>query len=90
MNQKKKELVNLTTHQKTIEKDIQKLEVQKSTAIDNLNLVTQKEKHIISYIEFFYNLEKELWDNYSIKIKDDIQGFSQLISDFREHGYDAL
>ncbi len=90
IDQKKKELVNLTSHQKTIEKDIQKLEVQKSTAIDNLNLVTQKEKHIISYIEFFYNLEKELWDNYAIKIKDDIQGFSQLINDFREHGYDAL
>ncbi len=28
-------------------------------------------------------------DNYSIKIKDDIQGFSQLINDFREHGYNA-
>ncbi|MER5176113.1 MAG: hypothetical protein ABJB76_04275 [Candidatus Nitrosocosmicus sp.] len=90
IDHKKKELVNLTSHQKNIEKDIQKLEVEKSTVIDNLNLVTRKEKHIISYIEFFYNLEKELWSNYSIKIKDDIQGFSQLINDFREHGYDAL
>ena len=29
-----------------------------------------------------------LWNNYSIKIKDDIQRFSQLINDFKEHGYD--
>jgi hypothetical protein len=28
-------------------------------------------------------------ENYAIKIEDDIQGFSQLINDFKEHGYDA-
>jgi hypothetical protein len=30
-----------------------------------------------------------LWNNYSIKIKDDIQRFSHLINDFKEHGYHA-
>jgi flagellar biosynthesis chaperone FliJ len=28
-------------------------------------------------------------ENYAIKIEDDIQDFSQLITDFKEYGYDA-
>ena len=43
----------------------------------------------MSYFNLFYKLEKDLWDNHSNKIKDDIQGFSKLLYDFKEHGYDA-
>jgi hypothetical protein len=54
-----------------------------------MNLANKSKKSIKSYFKLFYKLEKDLWDNHSNKIKDDIQGFSQLINDFKEHGYDA-
>ena len=89
IDQKKKEIFKLNNHQKTIEKDIQSLQNQKSTAIENLKQITAKEKFVISYIKWFYNLEKALLEGYSIHIKNEIERFSHLINDFKEHGYDA-
>ncbi len=89
ISQKKQEYGKLESYHKTLKGDLKKLEIQKNTVIDNLDQIHQKEKFVISYINWFYNLEKELLDNYSIKIKDDIQWFSQIIYDFKEQGYDA-
>ncbi|MER5174222.1 MAG: hypothetical protein ABJB76_12545 [Candidatus Nitrosocosmicus sp.] len=89
ISQKKQEYGKLENYYRTLKDDIKKLEIQKNKIIDNLDQIHQREKFVISYINWFYNLEKELWENYSIKITDDIQGFSQIINDFREHGYDA-
>jgi hypothetical protein len=89
IDQKKKEISILNNHQKTIEKDIQSLQNQKSIAIENLKQITAKEKFVISYIKWFYNLEKALLEGYSIHIKNEIERFSHLINDFKEHGYDA-
>ena len=69
--------------------DITKLEIQKSNSIESLDRIKQEEKDVLAYLLFFNNLEEMLWNNYSIKIKDDIQRFSQLINDFKEHGYNA-
>ena len=60
-----------------IYKDISNLEVQKNTAVENLNQIIQKER-LTYYLDFFNKLKKELLENYAIKIEDDIQGFSQL------------
>jgi hypothetical protein len=38
----------------------------------------------------FHNLEKSLFENYSINLREDIQSFSQIINDFKVHGYDAI
>ncbi|MDQ6724046.1 MAG: hypothetical protein M3Z01_07265, partial [Thermoproteota archaeon] len=89
ISQKKQEYGKLENYYRTLKDDIKKLEIQKNNIFDKLDQLYQKEKFALSHIKWFYNLEKELWDNSSIKIKDDIQGFSQLINDFREHGYDA-
>ena len=43
----------------------------------------------MSYINWYYKLKRELWENYSITIEHDIKDFSKLISDFKEHQYDA-
>jgi hypothetical protein len=43
----------------------------------------------MTFIDWFYDLKRKLLENYDIKIEDDIQGFSQPINDFKEHGYDA-
>jgi hypothetical protein len=87
--QKKKELAILSSHQKAMESNIQKLEEQEKRATENLNQISQREKSALDYIKWFYGLEKALRENYSIKIKEEIQSFSQLINDFKEHGYDA-
>ena len=87
--QKKKELARLNSRQKIAEGNIQKLEEQESRATENLNRISQREKSVLDYIKWFYGLEKALRENYSIKIKEEIQSFSQLINDFKEHGYDA-
>ena len=43
----------------------------------------------MSYINWYYKLKRELWENYSITIEHDIKDFSKIISDFKEHQYDA-
>ena len=87
--QKKKELARLSSQQKTIESNIQKIKGQKGRATENLNQISQREKSALDYIKWFHGLEKALRENHSINIKEDIQSFSQLIKDFKEHGYDA-
>ncbi|MDQ6723094.1 MAG: hypothetical protein M3Z01_02345 [Thermoproteota archaeon] len=89
ISQKKQEYSKLEIYQKNLEDNIKNLEIQKNTITDKLDQLYKKEKFALSHIKWFYNLEKALWESYSIKIKDDIQSFSQLFNDFKEHGYDA-
>jgi len=84
--QKKKELAILSSHQKAMESNIQKLEEQEKRATENLNQISQREKSVLDYIKWFCGLEKALRENHSINIKEDMQSFSQLIKDFEEHG----
>jgi hypothetical protein len=87
ISQKKKEYGELENYQITLKEDIKKLELHKKTVVENLNLAIRKEKFATSYLKFFNKLKKELWENHYIKIEDDIQNFSYLINDFKEHGY---
>ncbi len=89
ISQKKKEYKKLENYKKELEKDI-KIEESKRNQIDlELEMVKQEQKYVMSFIDWFYDLKRNLLENYAIKIEDDIQGFSQLIHDFKEHGYDA-
>lgn len=58
--QKKKEVDKLNNHQKNIENNVYYLKVQENKARENLNKTIQKEKFVISYINWCYNLEKPL------------------------------
>ena len=79
----------MENYKKELEKDI-KIEESKRKQIEfELELLKQEEKYVMTFIDWFYDLKRELLENYAIKIEDDIQGFSQLINDFKEHGYDA-
>jgi hypothetical protein len=89
LSQKKKEYKELENYKKELEKDI-KIEESKSKKIEfELGLLKQEQKYVMTFIDWFYDLKRKLLENYDIKIEDDIQGFSQLINDFKEHGYDA-
>jgi hypothetical protein len=89
ITQKKKEYGKLENYQKNLKDDLKKLEIQKNKVTYNLNQLNQNEKFVLSYIEWFYDLESTLWETFSIKLKDDIFSFCQLIKDFKEKGYDA-
>ena len=89
ISQRKNENKGLENYQKTLKDDIKKLNIQKNTIVENLNQIDKREKFAISYLNFFNKLKKELLENHDIKIEDDIQDFSQLLNDFKEHGYNA-
>jgi DNA-binding Lrp family transcriptional regulator len=89
LSQKKKEYKKLENYKKDLEKDI-KIEESKRKQIEfELELLKQEQKYVMTFIDWFCDLKRKLLENYAIKIEDDIQGFSQLINDFKEHGYDA-
>ena len=79
----------LNRYQKAIEKNIRYLKEQEKKTIENLNIITQKERFLISHITWLTKLEQSLQQNHNINIKEDIQSFSQLINDFKEKRYDG-
>ena len=89
IDQKKKECAYLESCKKRLKDDIQKLEAQKNNSSYNLSQIKQEEKDALSYLPFFHNLERKLKHNHDINIKDDILSFSQVIDDFKGHGYNA-
>lgn len=86
---KKKECNDLEEHRISLIKEIDGLELQIRQTRDNLNQISQKEKFVMSYLDWYGKLKEELWFNYEIKIEEDIQSFAKLINDFRHHGYEA-
>ena len=72
-----------------MEKNIKVLKEQEKKTSKNLQEILQTEKFAISNLNWFSKLEQSLQQNYFINIREDIQGFSQLINDFKEKGYDA-
>ncbi len=89
IDQKKNECANLESYKKRLKEDIQNLEIQKNKSIYSLSQIKQEEKEVLSYLPFFHNLEIELKKNHDINLKDDILSFSQVIDDFKGHGYKA-
>ncbi|MGN6630498.1 MAG: hypothetical protein ACTHKJ_11620, partial [Candidatus Nitrosocosmicus sp.] len=89
INQKKKICAKLENEIKNLKNVIKDLQDEKNQLVYDKNQIIKSKKFILSYINWFSKLKKDLWENYSIAIEDDIQDFSKLVSDFKEHGYDA-
>ena len=89
IDQKKNECANLESYKKRLKEDIQNLEIQKNKSIYSLSQIKQEEKEVLAYLPFFHSLEIELKKNHDINLKDDILSFSQVIDDFKGHGYKA-
>ena len=51
-------------------------------------MVKQDEKYVMTFIDWFYYLKRDLWERYSIKIKD-FKKFVSVINDFKKNGFDA-
>ena len=42
----------------------------------------------MQYIDWYYDLKRDLWERYSITI-DDFENFTSVINDFKKNGFDA-
>jgi hypothetical protein len=90
IDQKKKECSNLENYKEKLTDDIKGLVLQKNKVIDNINKANEREKVVMSYLDWFHRLKKELYERHSIKMEDDIENFAQAINDFKNHSYDAI
>jgi len=89
IDQKKNECAYLESFKKRLKEDIQNLEIQKNKSSYSLSQIKQQENEVLSYLPFFHSLEKNLKEYHAIILKDDILSFSQVIDDFKGHGYKA-
>jgi hypothetical protein len=86
IDQKKKELIDLKNYKKRLENENKRLAVQLNQKRFNLDLIKQEEKYVMYYIDWFYDLKREMWDNYSIDIKDFIR-FARAVNNFKNNGF---
>ncbi len=70
-----------------MESETRRAEAQRNHVNENLAKLIKKESHAMHYLEWFYKLKQELWDNYAIRIED-IERFAKVINDFKNHNYD--
>ena len=68
--QKKKECAEIKDYERKLEDETKRLRNQENQIKDNLNKIIQKEKKVSHYLDCFYKLKKELWDNYNIRIEE--------------------
>ena len=89
ISQKKKECIELARYNKALENDTQILESKRKQIEFEFDLAKQEEKYVMQYIDWYYDLKRELWERYSIKIDDDFEKFTSVINDFKKNGFDA-
>ncbi len=89
ITQRKKECRMLVENIQYLIKEKDELILKKDKAEQNLRQLYQKEKFVLSHIDLFSKLKKELYDGHGIKIEEDIQGFAKMINDFKNHNFDT-
>jgi hypothetical protein len=52
-----------------------------------LELLKQDEIYVMTFIDWFYDLKRELWERYYIKIED-FEKFTSVINDFKINEFD--
>jgi hypothetical protein len=83
----KKECIELENYKKKLRKDIKIEESNKNQIEFELDLLKQDEKYIMTFINWFYDLKRELWERFAIKIED-FEKFTSVVNDFKNNGFD--
>ena len=86
IDQKKKECIDLKNNKKRLKDENKRLEVQLNKKRFNLDLTKQEEKYVMYYIDWFYDLKRELSDTYSIDIED-FKRFARAVNNFKNNGF---
>ncbi len=87
ISQKKKECIELENYKKALEKDTKIAESKRKQIEFELELLKQDKKYVMTFIDWFYDLKRELWERYSIKIED-FEKFTSVVNDFKKNGFD--
>jgi hypothetical protein len=84
---KKKECRELENYKWKLEKDIKIKESNKNQIEFELELLKQDKKYVMTFIDWFYDLKRELWERFTVKIED-FEMFTSVINDFKKNGFD--
>ena len=87
IDKKKKECRELENYKWKLEKDIKIKESKKNQIEFELEILKQDEKYVMTFIDWFYDLKRELWERFTIKIED-FETFTSVINDFKKNGFD--
>ena len=88
IEQKKKELGDLSKKKKKITEEINQYELQKRELLEKIKILEQERQSIIVYHNTFTKLDNILSKECNIDLKKDLKSFTKLFSDFKENGYD--
>lgn len=83
----KKDCSGLSKQKLVLTKETKNLKREKEKVQVSLDRIFEKYRSVIHYLDWFYQIKKELWDRHQTKI-DDIGDFANVVSDFALHGYD--
>jgi hypothetical protein len=85
---KKKECIDLENIKKRLKDENKRLEVQSHQKRFEFELTKQEEKYVMSFIDWFYDLKRELSDTYSIDIRD-FKRFACAVNKFKNNGFNV-
>jgi hypothetical protein len=89
IKQKKLDLQHLNLYNEKLQEEIKDLDEQKNTIISNINHLKRKESLSLTYLDWFYSLKEELWDNYRIELEKEFNNFVKVYIDFKYYDYNA-
>jgi hypothetical protein len=89
IEQKKKELVDLSKKRNKISEEINRYELQKGELVEKIRILEQQRQSIIVYRNTFMKLDNILSKECGIDLKKDLESFTRLFSDFKDNGYDV-
>ncbi|CAN5811784.1 hypothetical protein BH23THE1_BH23THE1_22660 [soil metagenome] len=89
IEQKKKELGDLSKKGKKISEEINRYELQKGELVEKIGILEQERQSIIVYRNTFMKRDNILLKECGIDLKKDLEPFTRLFSDFKDNGYDV-
>jgi hypothetical protein len=82
------ECVELENYKIKLEKNFKITESKKNQIEFELELLKQDERFVMICIDWFYDLKRDLWERYYIKVED-FEKFTSVVNDFKKNGSDA-
>ncbi len=89
IEQKKRELGDLSKKGEAIGEEINQFELQKRELLEKIEKLEQERQSIIGLHNTFIKLSNILKEDCKIDLKKDLEPITKLFSDFKENGYDV-
>ena len=90
IEQKKRELGDLSKKGKKIGEEINQYTFQKKELIQRIQTLILKNESVVEDLSTFSILNKTLLEEYGIDLKKDPRPFTKLLYDYKENGYDMM